>query len=1560
MRVYLFWILTVTWSFQVHAQFDSGTTIFIMDSVSELETVINNISDEDKEDAQNEADAISEAGGVSTDGDTHTITIPVRQDDGTYESVEIDYTETDDTRTITIPDRGDITLVEDENGNYSFELTPEQIAGSSNVSCTVGSNKKGSCTIEPFITMVGDKVLSADKLVLDYTEGQNLIVAGGTAHNLKLTDENSETGFFNSQTDAGDAGVNLTFSKNGEVKEGPLDFIPTPARFEDQKYMRMDVDTSRLVHTVRNPNDSSQTAEKFAVKDGGVSTSIIISREDHLNMDITGTTHGGIRYNSDPFSERSVTVDTNAPLMANLSVDNNPENPKTSLSMGMVGEDAEATIVDNRDPKKTDTIKASGNTFINLSQATLYDEENGKIIDKSKPVAFEMGSDSIQVVNQNQNGKTSTATFNGIQAAGTVNPENDNKDITIAANSVNLKDEKNGNLQQEIGLSGDVRAIMQEDDKAIKYQGMTQHAYYNNGESSINLSDGAYISVTEYKEGAGETFNGKEVKNDAFAMAQTGSVTNGDTTVNIEGGVEFRQIQFEDDSSIVAINGDTGKVGNEEYGVNLNDGFSVVNETDSNGDTRFTRITSTETSATDKDSGDKIGILNSTTTSQIIPVKGGKDTLIVNHTSDGIKYESGDGKDQAEIEGITINAVDADTVKYGDASFNKAILKTKDGDVNILGASAVVYSDDDITSGTLDITKIEAKQKDYAIDVEAIGADGTPGKFKIMFFENADGRYVKIFGEDGKRVHLDSLDKDSNYASVLAETVEYLETDKFKSFLATNLSGSYQNIEANDGKLTSFDIGRVAGVESIDGNFRQFEVNDGRITNFDGGQETGLGFESVLVTDVTENGTRIITGAVQNGAIDYVEYKPGTGKPGTTANISFGSAIGASMEGPDGSDITMFKANDIEILAVDYDSAIKASGQVGEVNYYDDAKITSIEAKDLKDFNIEDTSSGVMATLNSDRIVRVVERDDAGNETGSYLLMKKGTLDVTDAENGIKADIRVGILEFAQDKVNDQNIILEADIEGRVTVDKTKSPVAAEANFALKGKNLTTASHSYISDDGKTVEKSFSIIALGDEGRLDKLELEAGPDFLKDAISLQAKGSEAGGKELTFSFRQDKGEGTYYVRAEFKDGDKVKVKLFPFTLESKKEGNDAVAELLLTPKGQNYMNHMHIISNVVSAEEITDWLEISDGGMIIARTGDIGGFGFEMMWQDKQYFNPNPMDDFSGASRGQRAATYALGVYKENDEGDRTTVGLMLSGDSELEYQTNGRGVLKIFNVDMPQNGAIPTTVNLYMRKKWKDGDSLYAGLSADMASYMVDRDAINNDARFFEGGRRDFGGLGANVAYSKDLGSGSHITFSAGANQDFSNPAVCISFTKTFGETKPTGRRLNRTISDSMRAINRMPSSTPNFGTSPTLSGAIAKLQHEVGIIGRDYDEIKAFERIRDSLDKTLKALDEGTLTEENYRDTYSVSQKDINLIKAYESRHSRFGMIGEQLENLNFVLNREMTRKKQIARLHEREANIRDAMERLTKRFEDEDSSVEIMEEYSKKVAELDRLRQ
>jgi hypothetical protein len=90
-----------------------------------------------------------------------------------------------------------------------------------------------------------------------------------------------------------------------------------------------------------------------------------------------------------------------------------------------------------------------------------------------------------------------------------------------------------------------------------------------------------------------------------------------------------------------------------------------------------------------------------------------------------------------------------------------------------------------------------------------------------------------------------------------------------------------------------------------------------------------------------------------------------------------------------------------------------------------------------------------MATLNGDRVVRVVERDESGTETGSYLLMKSTVLDIEDKENGVSANIRVGLLEFAQDKINDRNIILEADVEGRIDIDKTKSPIAAEAKFAL-------------------------------------------------------------------------------------------------------------------------------------------------------------------------------------------------------------------------------------------------------------------------------------------------------------------------------------------------------------------------------------------------------------------------------------------------------------------------------------------------------------------------------
>lgn len=94
-------------------------------------------------------------------------------------------------------------------------------------------------------------------------------------------------------------------------------------------------------------------------------------------------------------------------------------------------------------------------------------------------------------------------------------------------------------------------------------------------------------------------------------------------------------------------------------------------------------------------------------------------------------------------------------------------------------------------------------------------------------------------------------------------------------------------------------------------------------------------------------------------------------------------------------------------------------------------------------------------------------------------------------------------------------------VSGEAKVDATyEGLIRINTNAEFKGQNVTFDSAQYKSN--KTISSYYSIHSPTESGGIDHLKLTAGPDFLKDAISFEAKGN--AGKRLDFTFVQDKAQ----------------------------------------------------------------------------------------------------------------------------------------------------------------------------------------------------------------------------------------------------------------------------------------------------------------------------------------------------------------------------------------------------------------------------------------------------
>lgn len=2006
---------------------------------------------------------------VKESEDGYTVTIPVKNDDGEYELVEVEYTEVDGTRTINIPGKGDISIIQDENGDYNFELTPEQIKNADNISCSVNSAGDSKCTIKPFVTMVGSKILTADELVLDYKEGENLNIVGGDAKNLKLTDKDSSTDFNKSVVDAGDTRIDFKFSKNGETTPAPsgLDkflnpfstaenILSAPKEFQDADFFQISLNTSKMVQTVTNPKDRSQSATRFEVKDGGgVASDITFRNGDQTNLNINARTEGGIRYIPDPFSSTSRIIETTAPISANLNMDTATN--KASLTLVMSGKDAngdisELTVTETDTNGDTSKVTAFGNTGVNITQGLITDgkDKNGiPKVDSNSPIAFEIVSDKIIANNKDSKNNENQLTINGLQSSGLIDKENGSGNAQASANNIKYQSQANGVLKKEAELGDGVQLALLETDDQKKVSAQAGYAYYNNGVVKANLSNGIFIGAHENKnkENA-EIVDGKKLKSNIIAVGSSGEIDDGKSVVKLDKGFVFQEQQFFDGSKKYLVAGSDASVGNKDYQVDLKDNYLLQTNLDQNNQIQGLYLQGANFTAKEKKTNDVFGLVESNTA-----INKNAGITSIAHTSSGLTYNSGNGDKKLSSNGLKITGVDTGEIKYGTISFDDTTYKKGDlgenkfnDNISITGLSAAFYIDESDPDNKYknimaDLGNVNVIGGDYIIDIIAKDKDGVDSKFSLVYLEEGNNKSYKIYGKDGRLVHIKGESRGKDFPDIKLESLEYFESNEFKQIAGKKISGTLRTVDADDDKLQSFHFARIDGAQSINGDFKQlsfenatvsefdyktktnsfltadsgnmietttdgvvtkvgsvnggaisqnspgqntsatfdnlsaaqvtgkdgsknssvsitnanaqilkenekssilglnlnavqadsisygvlsfdkastgsgllkngkyseniqitglnaafyidesdpsfkkrggevsfkslvasnsdFNINitakdkggveqkmtvffmeegstksykiyaedgsliyisgsdnkgnipeavfksielfetdefkqmailelsgslktinadDNRLTNFsvariDGYEDkktnykqyiatefllnnsdyknqtsTSLGagnsiyteetvdnstsknisvqggvvshitkkkstsgtFDQLIANETTdaagkksstgqilnfsgeqykkdkklsieganiiavkdgdvlygtinadnasslkglkkdasfdqkititglsgvfhvdnsdpnsknrsalvnidkmevlrsdyelniiakdksgvdkafslfylhdENGKTVkvfaedgdlvyvsgkdvgkdkekdfpdvvfqslqyfkskdfkhivaeklsgnlkttnsdddklqsfsvakidavqsteqnyldvvahngeiqeknykkgqdakfnfetikftknstidfeqLDGELTNGVIDFVEYKPNSKESSKEVNLKIGNMIATKITKNEGEVITMVKAKGIELLAVDYEEMKKISGKVGSLYYYDDKNITTIDLKNLGEIRLEDMSTGGIFSANAQRILRVVERDDNGEEIGSYLLINKAFLNYNDKSKGINADIRVGVLELMQDKLNGQNVILEVDISGKITLEK--GPVGAEVNFAAKGADLTHSSSSFKNSDGSFTSGEFAINTQGAKGRIDKLELSAGPSFMKNLFDFKASGGQGGGRRLQVTYSYDKKTATRHYTAKFLEGDKVSLKVGPLKWKSEKTKDGAEIDGELTLKGQSMEVQMNEISELIGTQKVNDWLRVSPGGFITVRTGTIAGMAIEGAYK--------PGETNMGLGLDAKASSIGASIVSVKDNGDESSVGVLFTGSSEFNVKTN-KGSFEIFGIKQDKEANLPGTINLFYKKMYQDGDALYAGASYDLTSLLIDKEHIDSKASYFDNNRKS-GGAGVNFAYKNALSENSSITFGVGANEE---EAFCqIKFTANGIE--PIGD----TIRGISNVLNGMPFSKPKFRrpAKKTITNAqkleITKLNKEIDEIEKRYAAARLIQKFGQALNGSFPFTE---LTGDEFEAlskleiSYGAKEKDATLASA------------------------------------------------------------------------------
>jgi hypothetical protein len=731
----------------------------------------------------------------------------------------------------------------------------------------------------------------------------------------------------------------------------------------------------------------------------------------------------------------------------------------------------------------------------------------------------------------------------------------------------------------------------------------------------------------------------------------------------------------------------------------------------------------------------------------------------------------------ATLIGFDAYGIEKDSIKYGEVNFDKFTIEESPSNpsqvgqrVQLVDGSVMFYesTEDDklIREAKLSTSAIEATDKDFRINITAIGEDGSPGKFTMFYLQEGNEKSVRIYDEEGKLVKLSGEDKDKNFGDILFKTAQYYENEELKQFMVEDVKVSGNIAEFETGKenvVLDFNAARLGGVQLNDGSFKKVTADNIFLSQKDPNSNTVIdgSIESGSFTQTNYLGTISNNIQAYNSTINYNEYKDGklSGDQKLSSTISFGSLVASSVENPDGKKLSLLKVKDLDFLATDYDNMVKASGKVGELSTLSSDELQVVDIKDLENLKLESLDQDIDALFNGKQFLKIDSKDS------SYLLVKdaNGVINAKDDKMTAKVNFNARVFEFVRDEVTGRNVILKADADFNATA-KMKTPIGgvkAKVEGAIKGENIWTSSSSFKSEDGKRQGGEINIHA----DKLEKLHFKTKVGFI-DLLELDASGKN--GQSIKYSYEIDKSQGVIKLKGVYKKGDKLETKFLFFKLKSHKEGEDAVSALKIKLKGQSIQDHMAILSETASVRKINDFFGVSDGGAITFTAGAKDkGFAMELMMVDERFAfrAPNSFKTF-------HKPTNSYGVAIKYIQEDNTTWGVQtaLTSDSRIEFE----GDLHAFGTKVE---SLPTTANLNLTYTNADDDlSVVGGVHMPLTTSLVDEDLLDPDAQFFDGGSRKANGPGAHLAVTKKFDN-SELRFAGGLYDDFKEPAFHLTY---------------------------------------------------------------------------------------------------------------------------------------------------------------------------------------
>jgi hypothetical protein len=915
---------------------------------------------------------------------------------------------------IEIPDIDEATILEEINGKIELPSTTKN-----GITCTPNplKNKTLNCVAKPLLIDKGDKIYAADEAMFEYVQGEGIAKIDISSKELFITSKDSDTRVTKSETELGDTGISI-IARGDDIGGTPSEeSISNTTNAQDFQII---VNSSTLVHRVTNPSNPNDKRVKLQVNEGAQGT-IRIQQDDkdNLSFNTQGVLRGGVKYDSDPFSDNKVTADSNTDLAVSFDLVENEETNKSIFALRSEENSSsqgksQLVLTDTRDPEKKNNVIAKGETSIVIASEQNKDTKDIK-------TSFLASSDQVVLTSKNSNNVGQTLVLDSLQASGQTDSSTGESGAVISASKLEFVDEKKNS---SASADGNIDISILDNNEFTVAGVSTDKVTISTNDFDFGADGDVRISAVKFKEPK-KTIDGSAVTSEVVASADSVMIRQNGKLATVDGGALVHIATLEDGSSVQAVRGNKGSVSDKNFEVNFSDNATVVNKFDKNQKLTSSAVSVSKLNGNNKD-GTSFDVTNSSASLNIIgKTSKGEDILQLNSSTE--KLNASNSNYEASIDNLNATVVDTHADRYGVASFDNAklsgLLGDKDDKITLNEGVVSYYENDQTQQGNLSAKKMNLEAKDYSVNVSAIGKDGTKKNFNIFYFEEDGEQFVSIFTEDGAKVRFEGSDKDDNYADILVKAVDYYQNDEFKTLIAKEAKG---NLQSGDSLYSGdFEVAKISAFETNDGSKKIYTFEDGKI-NLNSSEDnisSTITADSGGFSETTNDGVTQTNTYLNNGTISASE---GSSRYGT---LSFGSATYGSLGESGGESSSGLVINNGDFSIFDQESSTSANGQFDLMNFYQGNDITSGSIVNGNNFTIsqneegKDNSSATFDGLNGS----FVSSEKIKYGVISFDKMQASQIPVGDTDIETRITIQDGAMVFYENKEDPQNEITQLE-----------------------------------------------------------------------------------------------------------------------------------------------------------------------------------------------------------------------------------------------------------------------------------------------------------------------------------------------------------------------------------------------------------------------------------------------------------------------------------------------------------------------------------------------------